>query len=427
MEGMADLHYPLHTSTLANGLRVIVNPDHSVPSAAMNIWYNVGSRHEEAGLTGFAHLFEHLMFQGSANVASGEHISLLQAHGASVNATTWFDRTNYFAALPIGGLELALWLEADRLESLVSALTQENLDNQREVVKEEKRQRYDNVPYGDLMTTLVALVFPEGHPYAHTTIGSMEDLDAASLDDVHHFFRTHYLPNNAVLSLVGDLDADTGFALAEKYFGHIPAGTLPVDVKHAALPPITGLPAAELRADVPADAVHMAWRLPALDQAEFDALDLALSVLGDGQPSRLHRSLVRDQGLAASAGAGCLGLIGGNSFGFLSARSLDGQDVDKLAEQALVELDQLLTDGPDEAELARVKAQYERGWLQALARFDGRADQLSGTATLQGDPEIVNRKLDEILAIDSAAVAAAARQFLRPDNRATVTYRKEQS
>lgn len=424
---MADLHYPLHTTTLANGMRVIVNPDRSVPSAAMNIWYNVGSRHEEPGLTGFAHLFEHLMFQGSANVASGEHISLLQAHGASVNATTWFDRTNYFAALPIGGLELALWLEADRLESLLTALTQENLDNQREVVKEEKRQRYDNVPYGDLMATLVRLVFPDGHPYAHTTIGSMEDLDAASLEDAHQFFRTHYLPNNAVLSLVGDLDADTGFELAEKYFGHINAGELPPEPQTDPLPPIDGLPSAELRSDVPADAVHMAWRLPTLDRAEFDALDLALAILGDGQPSRLHRALVRDQGLAASAGAGCLGLIGGNSFGFVSARALDGQDVDKLTEQALVELDQLLTDGPQEAELARIKAQYERAWLQALARFDGRADQLSGTATLQGDPEIVNRKLDEALSIDAAAVAAAARQYLRPENRATVTYRKEQS
>ncbi|MGJ3509193.1 M16 family metallopeptidase [Enemella sp. A6] len=427
MGRMPDLHYPLHTTTLANGLRVVVNPDHAVPSAAMNIWYNVGSRHEQPGLTGFAHLFEHLMFQGSAHVGSGEHISLLQANGASVNATTWFDRTNYFAALPIGGLELALWLEADRLESLLTALTQENLDNQREVVKEEKRQRYDNVPYGDLMDTLVGLVFPADHPYGHTTIGSMDDLNAASLEDAHTFFRTHYMPNNAVLSLVGDLTADEGFALAEKYFGHIPAGELPPVVMPDPLPALTGLPSADVRADVPADAVYLAWRLPAMDDPAFDATDLALMVLGDGQPSRLHRTLVRDNPLASSAGAGSIGLIGGTSLGFISARAIEGHSIDEVTDRTLAELDRLVTDGPEEAELDRVKAQYERAWLQGLARLDARADQLSGTTLLRGDHEFINRHLGEVMAIDAEAVTEAARRHLNPEHRATVTYRKEQA
>jgi predicted Zn-dependent peptidase len=167
------------------------------------------------------------MFQGSAHVASGQHIGLLQAAGAVVNATTWFDRTNYFETLPTGGLDLALWLEADRMATLLEALTQENLDNQREVVKEEKRQRYDNVPYGDVMELLNSLTFPPDHPYGHTTIGSMEDLDAATLDDVHSFFRRHYLPNNAVLSIVGDVQPEDAFERANVYFGHLPTGSKP--------------------------------------------------------------------------------------------------------------------------------------------------------------------------------------------------------
>jgi zinc protease len=202
------LGYPIVQHTLGNGLRVISSPDHIAPSVAINIWYDVGSRDEEEGRTGFAHLFEHVMFQGSAHVASGQHIALLQAAGAVVNATTWFDRTNYFETLPTGGLDLALWLEADRMGTLLDALTQQNLDNQREVVKEEKRQRYDNVPYGDVQELLDTLTFPPDHPYGHITIGSMEDLDAATLDDVHSFFRRHYLPNNAILSIVGDVDPD---------------------------------------------------------------------------------------------------------------------------------------------------------------------------------------------------------------------------
>ena len=219
---------------LDNGLRVIASPDHAAPSVAVNLWYDVGSRHEQPGRTGFAHLFEHVMFQGSPNVESGQHIGLLQAAGASVNATTWFDRTNYFETLPTGGLDLALWLEADRLGTLLDALTQESLDNQREVVKEEKRQRYDNVPYGDAMQRLIELTFPADHPYGHTVIGSMDDLNAATLDDVRAFFATHYLPNNAVLSIVGDCTVETAFGKAETYFGSLAGGPLPARTSRSA-------------------------------------------------------------------------------------------------------------------------------------------------------------------------------------------------
>src|SRR5918998_589628 len=232
--------YPIVERRLGNGLRVIASPDHGAPSVAVNLWYDVGSRDEEPGRTGFAHLFEHLMFQGSTHVPSGQHIGLLQAAGASVNATTWFDRTNYFETLPTGGLDLALWLEADRLGGLLDTMTQESLDNQREVVKEEKRQRYDNVPYGDVMDRLIRLTFPADHPYGHTTIGSMDDLNAATLADVQSFFRRHYMPSNAVLLIVGDVEPDDAFTRVERYFGRLDGGSKPAKRGTRPLGPVRG-------------------------------------------------------------------------------------------------------------------------------------------------------------------------------------------
>ena len=330
------------------------------------------------------------MFQGSAHVGSGQHIGLMQAAGASVNATTWFDRTNYFETLPTGGLDLALWLEADRMGTLLEALTQQSLDNQREVVKEEKRQRYDNVPYGDVMLRLIQLTFPTDHPYGHSTIGSMADLDAATLDDVRSFFAAHYLPNNAVLSIVGDVDADTAFAAAETYFGPLPSGPPPADPDETPLPPLTGLPREDTTADVPADAVYLTWRLPAVGTPAFDAVDLAFSILGHGQTSRIYRRLVHNEEIAETASASTMGLIGGTSFGIASARARAGTAIKQVEETLVAEVERLGTDGPTPAELQRAKAQYERHWLHELARIDSRADAFGEFATLQGDPGLVN-------------------------------------
>jgi len=422
---LAGLGYPIVQHTLDNGLRVISSPDHIAPSVAINIWYDVGSRDEEHGRTGFAHLFEHVMFQGSAHVASGQHIGLLQAAGAVVNATTWFDRTNYFETLPTGGLDLALWLEADRMATLLEALTQENLDNQREVVKEEKRQRYDNVPYGDVMELLNSLTFPPDHPYGHTTIGSMEDLDAATLDDVHSFFRRHYLPNNAVLSIVGDVQPEDAFERADVYFGHLPTGSKPRKPEAQPLEPLSGLPRAEASGQVPAAAAYFTWRLPARGGRDFDALDLALSILGHGQTSRLHRQLVRGSEHAEGTGASAMGLIGGNSFGFSYARARDGVRPEELEQEVVEVIDQLLTDGPTEEELRRAKAQFERHWLHELARVDSRADALGEYATLHGDPNLINSRIAEITAIGDDEVHGALEQWFRPDQRATLIYRQE--
>ena len=421
------LGYPIVQYTLANGLRVISSPDHLAPSVAVNIWYDVGSRDEEEGRTGFAHLFEHVMFQGSEHVASGQHIALLQAAGAVVNATTWFDRTNYFETLPTGGLDLALWLEADRMSTLLDALTQENLDNQREVVKEEKRQRYDNVPYGDVMELLNALTFPADHPYGHTTIGSMKDLDAATLEDIHAFFRLHYVPNNAVLSIVGDVEPDDAFERAETYFGQLTPGAPPTKPEAGPLGPLSGTPRTETSGKVPAPALYLSWRLPALGGRNFDAVDLAFSILGHGQTSRLHKQLIRRTEHAESAGASTMGLIGGNSFGFSYARARDGISPEQLEEETVELIDQLLTDGPTEDELRRAKAQFERHWLHELARVDSRADALGEYATLHGDPYLINSRIADITAIDKDEVQTAMREWFRPEQRAALIYRQERS
>jgi zinc protease len=419
------LDYPIVQQSLDNGLRVISSPDHVAPSVAVNLWYDVGSRDEEAGRTGFAHLFEHIMFQGSANVGSGQHIALLQAAGASVNATTWFDRTNYFETLPTGGLDLALWLEADRLGTLLDALTQESLDNQRAVVKEERRQRYDNVPYGDATELLTALTFPPDHPYGHTTIGSMEDLDAATLADVQSFFRTHYLPNNAVLSIVGDVDADSAFERAETYFGHLPSGTKPGKPDGPPLPPLTGQERGEASGLVPAEAVYLSWRLPARGTRDFDALDLAFTVLGHGQTSRLHKALVRGTERAEAAGSNALGMIGGNSSGLVFARARDGVPVEQLEADLLTEVDRLQSAPPTEMELRRAKAQYQRHWLHELVRLDSRADAVGEYATLHGDPNLVNTRIAEINAVSLDDIADVLPRWFGVDQHATLIYRRE--
>ena len=414
--------FPLRQSTLDNGLRVIINPDPTVPVVAVNLWYDVGSRDERPGRTGLAHLFEHLMFEGSANVVAGEHLAAIQGVGGSANATTWFDRTNYFETVPTGALDLALWLEAERLASL--DLTQSNLDNQREVVMEEKRQRYDNVPYGDVLIHLVELTFPEDHPYGHPTIGSMDDLGAATLADAQRFFRTHYAPNNAVLTLVGDVDPDDAIGRVERAFGSLAPVETATRAATPALPPMSGVPRREVSADVPTEAAYLTWRLPARDTTDFDAVQLALAILGDGQTSRLHRRMVRDDLIAEGAGASATGLIGGTSMGLAYARALTGVTAEQLEAVIVDELTRFLNSGPDLAEVERAKAQYEREWLGELARFDSRADLFSGYATLHADPDAVNRRLDEVRALSVDSIADAAQRLLQPGQRAVLSYRR---
>lgn len=420
-----ELAYPLHQQTLPNGLRVVINPEHHAPVVAVNLWYGVGSRDEEPGRTGLAHLFEHVMFQGSEHVASGEHFDRLQAAGAVGNATTWFDRTNYFESVPTGALELALWLEADRMGHLLPALTQENLDTQREVVKEEKRQRYDNAPYGDTIERLLGLAFAPHHPYGHTVIGSMHDLDAATLADTHAFFTRWYSPANAVLTLSGDVSPAHGLDLAQRYFGGLPAHPHPPRRAASPAAPITGVPRDRVTGAVPAAQVYLQWLTPARGHADADAVDLALAVLGGSETSRLYRHLVRESDLASAAGAGTIPLATGNSLSHIFARAHHGIELAALEDAVLADLEQLAQHGPSEAELHRAKVQFEREWLESTARLESRADLISEHTLLDADPTRINRRVVEVAAVDAEAVASAARTWLAPQHRSALEYRPE--
>lgn len=416
------LDYPIVSRTLDNGLRVLVSPDHTVPTVTVNVWVGVGSRHERPGSTGLAHLFEHLMFQGSANVAEGEHFSLLLEQGGTVNATTWFDRTNYFETVPTGALELALWLEADRQGRLLDALTQENLDNQRDVVKEEKAQRYDNQPYGTAIADLGSLVFPEGHPYHHPTIGSMEDLVAATLADAHAFYQRHYAPGNTVLTLVGDIRPGAGFALVDRYFGPLSSPAPEPQRPLPQLPPLAEASRMDRVEDVPNDRLYLGFRLPVNHTPEFLACSVALDAIGGLTTSRLYRRLVRTEEVAISVSGAALGLIDGASLGFIGIDVTQGVEHGDVEKAVCAELERFALEGPTATELESSLADTERSWLEALAGHQERADLISHYALLHDDPEHLNTYLDSVRSVTGEQVRCAAAQWLVPTARATVAF-----
>ncbi|MCF3963738.1 M16 family metallopeptidase [Streptomyces fuscigenes] len=408
---------------LDNGLRVVLSEDHLTPVAAVCLWYDVGSRHEVKGRTGLAHLFEHLMFQGSAQVKGNGHFELVQGAGGSLNGTTSFERTNYFETMPAHQLELALWLEADRMGSLLSALDEESMENQRDVVKNERRQRYDNVPYGTAFERLTALMYPEGHPYHHTPIGSMADLDAATLEDARAFFRTNYAPNNAVLSVVGDIDPQQTLAWIEKYFGSIASHDGKQPPRDGSLPDVIGRELREeIQEEVPARALMAAYRLPQDGTREADAADLALTVLGAGESSRLHNRLVRRDRTAVAAGFGLLRLAGAPSLGWLDVKTSAGVEIPQIEAAVDEELARLAQEGPTAEEMERAQAQLEREWLDRLGTVADRADELCRYAVLFGDPQLALTAVQRILDITADEVKAVAAARLRPDNRAVLVY-----
>lgn len=408
---------------LANGLRVVLSEDHLTPVAAVCLWYDVGSRHEVEGRTGLAHLFEHLMFQGSAQVTGNGHFELVQGAGGSLNGTTSFERTNYFETMPAHQVELALWLEADRMGSLLTALDDESMENQRDVVKNERRQRYDNVPYGTAFERLTAMAYPEGHPYHHTPIGSMADLDATSLEDAREFFRTYYAPGNAVLSVVGDIDTEQTLAWIEKYFGSIPAHDRKQPPRDGSLPDVIGRQLRQVvREEVPSRALMAAYRLPHDGTREADAADLALTVLGGGESSRLHNRLVRHDRSAVAAGFGLLRLAGAPSLGWLDVKASAGAEVSAIEAAVDEELARFALEGPTAQEMERAQAQLEREWLDRLATVSGRADELCRFAVLFGDPQLALTAVQRVLDITPEEVRAVAKSRLHPDNRAVLVY-----
>lgn len=411
---------------LPNGLRVIVAEDHLAPVVAINLWYAVGSKHEVTGKTGFAHLFEHVMFQGSRHVAKAEHVALVQAAGGTMNGSTWLDRTNYFETMPAHQLELGMWLEADRMATLLDALSQENLDNQREVVKNEKRWSYDNRPYGSWQEKLQAHLFPPEHPYHHSTIGSMDDLDAASLEDVSGFFRTWYAPNNAVLSVVGDVETSAVVDAAERFFGRIPANPSIPPLGDLSLPLTLGGERREtVRDKVPLPRIHVGFRAPVFGDPALDAIDLAGQILSGGKGSRLNRRLVREERIAQDVALFTLPFIGGASVcaGWVTVRP--GVDVARVEAAFHEELDRLTTELVSEDELARAKALTEADELGSLQRVEERADRLSMYATLFDRPGMINEMLPRYLAVTPEQIRDAARAVFRVDNRLVLTYLPE--
>ncbi len=411
---------------LANGLRLIVAEDHLAPVVAINVWYNVGSKHEQPGKTGFAHLFEHVMFQGSKHVAKAEHIALIQAAGGTMNGTTWLDRTNYFETMPSHQLDLALWLEADRMATLLEALSQENLDNQREVVKNEKRWSYDNRPYGTWQEKLQAHLYPPEHPYHHSTIGSMEDLDAASLEDVSDFFRTYYAPNNAVISVVGDVETAAVRSSAERYFGAIPANPNIPPLGDLSLPPTLGAEIRETVYDkVPLPRIYIGFRAPVYGDRRLDALEVAGQILAGGKGSRLHRRLVRDERIAQDVALFTLGFIGGASIQAGWATVRPGVTVERVEAALHEEIERLATEPVSDDELARAFALIEADELGALQRVEERADRLSMYATLFDKPSLINEMLPRYLAVTPESILEVAASTFRADNRLVLTYLPE--
>jgi zinc protease len=413
---------------LSNGLRLLVAEDHLAPVVSINVWYDVGSKHEQAGKTGFAHLFEHVMFQGSRNVAKAEHIALIQAVGGTMNGTTWLDRTNYFETLPSHQVDLGLWLEADRMGTLLDALSQENLDNQREVVKNEKRWSYDNRPYGSWQEKLQGHLYPDDHPYHHSTIGSMADLDAASLEDVSAFFRTWYAPNNAILSVVGDVDTATVQASVERFFGAIPANPSIPALGDLSLPPTLGGERRETVVErVPLPRIYLGFRAPVYGDPRLDALEVAGQILAGGKGSRLHRRLVRDERIAQDVALFTLGFIGGASICAGWATVRPGVSVDRVERAFIEELERLATEPVSADELARAFALVEADELGALQRVEERADRLSMYATLFDDPDLINKMLPRYLSVTAEAILEVAAATFRTDNRLVLTYLPEAS
>jgi zinc protease len=422
---MSRLSVPVERHRLDNGLKVVLSHDPSVPIVAVNLWYGVGSRNEPEGRTGFAHLFEHMMFQGSEHVPKNGHFEMIERVGGSLNGSTWFDRTNYFETMPAHHLELALWLESDRMGWMLPAMDQEKLDNQRDVVKNEKRQRYDNQPYGDWDERLQALVFPKDHPYHHTVIGSMEDLEAASLDDVASFFRTFYIPNNAVLTVAGDFHRNEALDLIQRYFAEIPAGDpVPELPGRPEIPRLIGQTVRDhVVADVPLPRVIVAFRIPPYSSDDFAVAEVARGVLGIGRASRLYRRLVRERRVAKDTVSYAFPLLTGASMLLVWATGYPGSSHEELEKALLEEIEGLVT--VEEAEVERAIAVTETDLVRALERTSERADLLSMFNLYFDDPDRLNRELDRLREVTPGQIRAFAEAKLGEDNRAILVYEPE--
>ena len=397
--------------TLPNGLQVILHEDHSTPIVVANTWYRVGSGDERPGRTGFAHLFEHLMFMGSQNVPQGQFDKWLEAVGADNNGSTDFDRTNYYEQLPSNALPLALWLDADRMGNLLPVMDQTKLDLQRDVVKNERRQRYDNVPYGRANETIWATLFPTGHPYHWPPIGSMVDLSAATLDDVKQFFRTYYAPNNATLVIAGDFQRDSALAWVTRYFGGIPRGP--------AVPPSPPLPAVTVQRDtfivledkVTLPRLYETWHSVKLFHPDDAVLDVLADVLAGDKNSRLYKRLVFDMQVAQDVSAFQASLRREGYFQ-ITVTPKPGQTPSRMAALVAEEIGKVARDGVTARELARSLNSRRASFLDQIASVLGKSDRLASYDFHAGTPDYVQQDLARYERVTAADVQRAAASYL---------------
>ena len=407
------LSVPYQQFRLDNGLNVILHQDKSVPIVAVNIWYHVGSANEKPGRTGFAHLFEHLMFEGSKNVKEGEFDTLLEAAGANNNGSTNGDRTNYVIDLPSNALELALFLESDRMGHFLDTMTPERVNGQRDVVKNERRQSYENRPYGMAELELDKMLWPANHPYSWPTIGYMEDLTAASHEDVVEFFKRYYAPNNASLVIAGDIDFTRTRRLVEKWFGDLPRGA---DVARVTPPPaeLTAVKRSTLTDQVRLPRLYLGWLTPKLFGPDDATLDFAASILSGGKNSRLYKRLVYDDQIAQDVTAYQASAALGSSFQII-ATARPGKTVDDLQKAIDEELDRLRREPPTNREVTRARNQIEAAFYRRMSRvgsFGGKADQLNSYNFYTGRPDSFATDLARYTSLTAVDVQTAIAKWL---------------
>jgi zinc protease len=414
------LTIPFTRHTLANGLDVLLHEDHDCPIVAVNIWYHVGSKNERPGRTGFAHMFEHLMFEGSEH-CDGGYFHPLQAAGGTLNASTNADRTNYWEVMPADALELALWMESDRMGFLLPALTETKFSNQRDVVLNERSQNYENRPYGLAPMAMLAALFPPDHPYHWSTIGEIADLREARLEDAHAFFRRYYHPGNASLTLAGDIDGQEALALARRYFEEIPAGPGIEPVRGEATLERDVRLCLEDRVELPR--LYLAWLTPALF-ADGDAeLDLAADVIGNGKTSRLYRRLVFDEPIATDVSAA---QNSREMAGFLQIAATAAPDRTLVEIERTIEdeVARLASEGPTDAEMERTRIHAESQFvfrLQTVGGFGGKSDQLNAYNTFVADPGYFDRDLERYLRATSASVRDAVARHVASARRVALS------
>ena len=412
------LTVPYTQFKLPNGLNVILHRDTSVPVVSVNVWYHVGSGNERPGRTGFAHLFEHVMFEGSMHVPEGEFDNLLEGAGGNNNGSTANDRTNYYEDLPSNALELALFLESDRMGFLLDDKAPDKINGQRDVVKNEKRQSVDNQPYGQAFIELPALLYPPGHPYSWSTIGSMEDLTAASFEDVARFFRTYYVPGNASLVIAGDIDIDGTRKLVEKWFSDVPAGK-PVPPLSAPTVVLDGVKKKTITDRVQLPRLYLGWHTPALLKPGDAEMDIVSSLLSGGKNSRLYKRLVYEMQIAQDVNAAQQSQALDSNF-MIIATARPGQSLDKIQAVIDEELDKLRAAPPEPREMQRALNQIEANFYRGMERvggFGGKANQLNSYYKSAGTPDYFQKDLDRYRAVTPADIKAAVEKYLPKDRR----------